>query len=335
MKSSNKFIFRGLAIAVAASVLSFTAQAEPRFPVNNPEPQEGQFVHVPPTMEDLEDANLHPELKRVIRRGYDLFMNTQQLRGKNVFNSMNCSSCHMGEGRLPFAGPVWPAAVILPNYRPKNDHVNNLEERIAGCFSFSMNGKPPEYGSDDMLALAAYHQWLAKGVPIYQPGGTMYGRGYPRMEDPAKGMDYDRGAKVYAENCSICHSDDGSGLVERGEVVFPAVWGDGSYNWGAGISRHYTLASFVKHNMPLGRPNSLSEQDAWDVAYYIDSQERPQEPRYTGDVKETREKYLETFHKHTNYGLEVNGRLLGDHDNLGEKDFLKPDVLRPRTFTAD
>ena len=337
MKDSKNFIFRGLAVAVAASVLSFAAQAEtePRFPVNNPEAKEGQFVHVPPTMEDLEDADMHPELKRVIRRGHDLFMNTQQLRGKNVFNSMNCSSCHMGEGRLPFAGPVWPAAVVLPNYRPKNDHVNNLEERIAGCFTFSMNGKPPEYGSDDMLALTAYHSWLAKGVPVYQPGGSMYGRGYPRLEDPAEGMDYDRGAKVYAENCSICHSDNGAGLVERGEVVFPAVWGDGSYNWGAGISRHYTLASFVKHNMPLGRPNSLSEQEAWDVAYYIDSQERPQEPRYTGDVKETREKYLDTFHKHTSYGLEVNGRLLGDHDNVGEKDFLKPDVLRPRTFTAD
>lgn len=104
---------------MAASVLSFAAQAEQRFPVNNPEVKEGEYVHVPPTMEDLEKSNFHPELKRVIRRGYDLFMNTQQLRGKNVFNNMNCSSCHMGEGRLPFAGPVWPAAVTLPNYRPK------------------------------------------------------------------------------------------------------------------------------------------------------------------------------------------------------------------------
>ncbi len=336
MKDSKKFLLRSVAVAVAASLLSLGVQAEQRFPVNNPEVKEGQFVHVPPTMDDLEKSDFHPELKRVIRRGHDLFVNTQQLRGKNVFNNMNCNSCHMGEGRLPFAGPVWPAAVILPNYRPKNDHVNNLEERISGCFSFSMNGIPPEYGSDDMLALTAYHQWLAKGVPIYQPGGNMYGRGYPRLADPAKEMNAERGAKVYVENCSICHADDGGGLVERDEVVFPALWGDKSYNWGAGISRHYTLSSFIKHNMPLGRPNSLSDQDAWDVAYYINTQERPQEPRYTGDVKETREKYLDTFHAHTSYGLEVNGKLLGDHENLGgEKDFLKPDVLRPRTYTAD
>ena len=337
MKESRNFIFRGLTVAVAASLLSFVAQAEtePRFPVNNPEAKEGQFVHVPPTMEDLEDADMHPELKRVIRRGHDLFVNTQQLRGKNVFNNMNCSSCHLGDGRLPFAGPVWPAAVTLPDYRGKNGHVNNLEERLVGCFTYSMNGVPPAYGSDDMLALTAYHQWLAKGVPMFQSGSSMYGRGFPKLPDPAEEMDYDRGAKVYAENCSICHSDNGSGLVERGEVVFPAVWGDNSYNWGAGIARHYTLASFIKHNMPLGQPNSLSEQEAWDVAYYIDSQERPQDPRYTGDVKETREKYLDTFHKHTSYGVEVKGKLMGDHANVGEKDFLMPEIVQPRTFTAD
>src|SRR5690606_39902484 len=94
-----------LAVAVAAGLLSLNAAAaEVRFPVEMPAPKEGQLVHVPPTMDDLEQSKLHPELKRVIRRSHDLFMNTQQLRGKNVFNSMNCSSCHMGAGRLPYAG---------------------------------------------------------------------------------------------------------------------------------------------------------------------------------------------------------------------------------------
>ncbi len=330
---------RTLSLAVLAGIFSLGLHAETtgkRVPTNIPQPEKGMYVHVPPTMDDLEKSSMHPELKRVIRRGRDLFVNTQQLRGKNVFNDMNCNSCHMGEGRLPFSAPVWPAAVVLPNYRPKNDHVNNLEERIAGCFSYSMNGTPPEYGSDNMVALATYHQWLAKGVPVYQSGKTMYGRGYPKLPEPAEGMSYERGKQVYQENCSICHAEDGSGLRQNGEVVFPPVWGDASYNWGAGITRNFTLASFVKHNMPLGQPNSLTDQQSWDVAYYINSHERPQDPRYTGDVKETRKKYLETFHKHTNYGLEVNGKLLGDHENLGgEKDFLKPDVLRARTYTAD
>lgn len=301
---------------------------------NAPAPQDHELVHIPPTMDDLEASDLHPKMKEAIRRGYDLFSNTQQLRGEYVFNNMNCSSCHMGDGRLPYAGPVWPAAVTLPAYRGKNNHVNNLEERIAGCFTYSMNGKPLEYGSDDMLALSLYHQWLATGVKMY-PQEKIYGRGFPRMPDPELSPSAERGRVAYQANCATCHQEDGAGVVDNGEVVFPALWGDNSYNWGAGISRVFTLASFTKHNMPLGQPNSLSGQDAWDIAQYINSHERPQDPRYTGNAVETREKFLDTFHKHTLYGTEVNGRILGDHDNVGHKDFLRPDTIRPRDFSGN
>ncbi len=297
-----------------------------------PAPKDNELVHIPPTLEDLENSKLHPELKRVILRGHDLFVNTQQLRGENVFNDMNCSSCHLGEGRMPFSSPVWPAAVVLPNYRPKNDHVNNLEERIAGCFTYSMNGKAPEYGSDNMLAMSAYHQWLARGVEMY-PEKPIYGRGFPAPERPET-LSYANGETLYQQQCAICHGDDGEGLQVNGNTVFPPPWGDGSNNWGAGIVRLFTAAGFIKNNMPLGQPLSLSDQEAWDIAYFISSQERPQDPRYTGDIKETLEKYGPTFHKNSLYGQarETDGKILGDHANTGEKDFLKPDTVRPRTF---
>ncbi|MFO8153861.1 c-type cytochrome [Thioalkalivibrio sp.] len=297
-----------------------------------PAPKDNELVHIPPGIDKLEDAEIHPELKRVIRHGHDLFTNTQQLRGKNVFNGMHCSSCHLGDGRMPFSAPTWPAAVTLPDFRGKNGHVNNLEERIAGCFSFSMNGKPPEYGSDDMLALAAYHRWMASGVPMY-PKQPIYGRGYPAPERP-KELSYARGKDAFEQNCAICHGADGSGLQRDGKTIFPATWGDLSNNWGAGMVRVFTAAGFIKNNMPLGQPNSLSDQEAWDIAYYISSQERPQDPRYTGDVADTLERYGPTFHRHSMYGQkrESDGHLLGDHANTGEKGFLKPDTLRPRTF---
>lgn len=297
-----------------------------------PPPKENELVHIPPSIEELDEQNLHPELKRVIRRGHDLFTNTQQLRGENVFNNMNCSSCHLGDGAMPFSAPVWPAAVLLPNFRPKNGHVNNLEERIAGCFTYSMNGKPPEYGSDNMVALSAYHQWLATGVPMYlkQP---IYGRGYPAPGRPEE-LSYARGESLYNDKCAVCHAEDGSGLMVGDQVVFPATWGDMSNNWGAGIVRLFTAAGFIQNNMPLGQPNSLSDQEAWDIAYYMSSQERPQDPRYTGDVAETLKIYGPTFHKNSLYGQtrEHDGQVLGDHDNLGGKDFLRPDTIRPRTF---
>ncbi|HSH47684.1 MAG TPA: c-type cytochrome, partial [Halomonas sp.] len=258
--------------------------------------------------------------------------NTQQLRGENVFNDMNCSSCHLGEGRQPFSAPVWPAAVTLPDFRGKNQHVNNLEERIAGCFAYSMNGTPPAYGSDDMLALSAYHQWLAKGAPMY-PDRPIYGRGFPAPERPAE-LSYANGEQLFADSCAICHGEDGSGLYQDGEYVFPPTWGDGSNNWGAGIVRTHTAAGFIKNNMPLGQPLSLSDQEAWDIAYYMTRQERPQDPRYAGSVDEVLEKFGPTFHKHSSYGQkrESDGHRLADHANWGEKgEQIKPwNVGQPR-----
>ncbi|MCH4809931.1 c-type cytochrome [Vreelandella neptunia] len=314
-----------LAFGAGVSVYATNAFAQPE---ERPDAALNMLVHEPPTMEDLENSDLHPELKKVIRYGHDLFTNTQQLRGENVFNDMNCSSCHLGEGRVPFSAPVWAAAITLPDFRGKNQHVNNLEERIAGCFAYSMNGVPPEYGSDEMLALSAYHQWLATGAPMY-PDKPIYGRGFPAPDEPAEEPDYARGEAAYQDNCSICHQEDGSGHYENDEYVFPAPWGDGSNNWGAGIARLDTMAGFIYQNMPLGQPRSLSEQDAWDIAYYVSSQERPQDPRYTGDVAETAER----FHGRSLYGQtrEQDGHVLGDHDNFGDKGDIKPwNVGMPR-----
>lgn len=311
-------------------IMAHSAQAADKVPVKLPDFEPGQYVHTAPTLADLDaDESIHPELRKVIKRGYDLFMNTQQLRGENVFNDMNCRNCHLGEGRLHWSAPIWPAVTTLPNYRDKNWQVNSLEERIAGCFSYSMNGKPPAYGSDNMLALVAYHQWLARGAPVYEK--NIAGRGFGKLADPAQTPDYQRGKKVYQENCAICHGADGQGQRVNGVVQFPPLWGDGSYNWGAGMVRVDTAAAFIKHNMPLGQPGKLSDQEAWDVAYYINAQERPQDPRFEKSAAYTREKYL-NFHRRTLYGTEVNGRVLGEHNNTGAKPFLKPEVLRSRTF---
>jgi thiosulfate dehydrogenase len=68
-------------------------------------------------------------------------------------------------------------------------------------------------------------------------------------------------------------------------------------------------AAFIHANMPLGKGGSLSEQDAWDVAYFMDAHERPQDPRFTGSVAETRKRYHDS--PDSLYGIEVNGHLLG------------------------
>ena len=317
--------------AILALAASMTALAQHRVPIKLPAAEEGQYQHAAPTLEHLQtDENVHPELRKAILRGYDLFMNTQQLRGKNVFSDANCSSCHMGEGRMAWSAPVWASVTTMPDYRGKNWQVNSLEDRIIGCFSFSMNGIPPAYDSDDMLALVAYHHWLARGAPVYQ--WNIAGRSFGKVPEPAKKPEYERGGKVFAANCALCHGADGQGQYVDGTMQFPSLWGDHSYNWGAGMARVDNAAAFIKHNMPLGQPGKLSDQEAWDVAWFISAQERPQDPRFEKSAAYTREKY-NNFHSRTLYGTKVNGKTLGEHSNIGEKPVLKPDALsRQRKF---
>ena len=84
------------------------------------------------------------------------------------------------------------------------------------------------------------------------------------------------GRQVYAAKCASCHVADGSGIANpTGGYVFPPVWGSASFNVGAGMARTYTAAAFIRHNMPLGQGNSLSDQEAVDVADYVAHQPRP------------------------------------------------------------
>lgn len=271
--------------------------------------KQGQYQHRAPDKTALLADDIHPELQKMILKGRDIFLNTQQLRGKHVFNDMSCKSCHMGEGRLAWAGPVWAAAVTLPDYRGKNKHVNTIEERIAGCFTYSMNGKPPAYDSEIMYALVAYHTYLAKGAPMYQK--NIAGRGFRHLgKKVPEATSYANGEKTYQQNCMVCHGENGQGRRKNNKVVFPPLWGKNSYNWGAGMSRIFTAASFIKNNMPYGQPGYLTDQQAWDLAFFINSHERPQDPRFTKDIATTRKKYL-NFHKHTLYGTKQQGKLLG------------------------
>ena len=48
------------------------------------------------------------------------------------------------------------------------------------------------------------------------------------------------------------------------------------------MHRGQTAAAFIKANMPLGQANTLTDQEAWDVAAYINSKPRPPDPRARG-----------------------------------------------------
>ncbi|MGS1012958.1 c-type cytochrome [Rhodanobacter sp. UC4450_H17] len=242
-----------------------------------------------------------------MRQGRELFVHTDTLAKAYVGNGLTCANCHLDAGRLANSAPMWGAYVTYPQYRSKNKHVNSFGERMQGCFKFSMNGKAPPLDSKEMVALETYAFWMASGAPV---GAKLAGAGYPKKGfKPPQPPDYARGEKVFGANCALCHGADGQGQKVAGEYVFPPLWGPDSFNWGAGMHQLDNAAAFIKANMPLSRGGSLSDQDAWDVAMYMDAHERPQDPRFKGDLAAARKQYHDSLM--SLYGTTVNGHLLG------------------------
>ena len=242
----------------------------------------------------------------MVRLGRAIFTHTRENASAYVGNRLNCSNCHLDAGRLADSAPLWGAWGMYPAYRKKNKHVNSYGERLQGCFMYSMNGKAPPLDSKELIALETYSYWMAKGAPA---GTKLPGAGYPTLPKPAQAPDFTRGKAVFEHQCALCHGADGQGQQVAGAYVFPPLWGPDSFNWGAGMHSVDTAAGFIKANMPFSRGGSLSDQDAWDVAMYMDGHERPQDPRFTGNVAATRK----AFHDNPNspYGTEVDGHLLG------------------------
>lgn len=249
-----------------------------------------------------------------VKRGEAIFHDTKANAGRFVGNEMSCANCHLDDGRRADSTPMWGAWGLYPAYREKNKRVNTMAERLQGCFTFSMNAQASEAGEAPgpldpvIVELEAYIYWISTGAPT---GVKLAGQGYPALNKPAQPPDHARGQAVYAAQCAICHGDAGQGMANpEGGLAFPPLWGERSYNWGAGMHRTNTAAAFIRANMPLGKPNTLSEQEAWDVAAFLNSHERPADPRQQA---KTIAQADAAFHdEDCQYGQDINGAVIGD-----------------------
>ncbi len=277
----------------------------------SPDAATAKASFTPPTEAQLDRQIPKGPFGDMVRLGQKIFNDTGTYAPEYVGNSLSCANCHLAGGTLADSAPMWAAYPAYPAYRGKNKQVNSYQQRLQGCFRYSMNGKAPPFNSKVLLALESYSYFMAKGAPTGD--AQLPGRGYPKLSEPKDGFDITRGQKVYEARCAICHGANGEGQQVNGKTVFPPLWGSLSYNWGAGMHRVSTAAAFIHANMPLGMPKSLSEQQAWDVAAYIDSRPRPQDPRFAGSVSETRKRFHDNDLDY--YGKTVDGQLLGDPAN--------------------
>jgi thiosulfate dehydrogenase len=230
--------------------------------------------HTPPSDDEIPNDKYGDD----VRLGQKIFTRTYKFARRYVGNELTCANCHLDAGRRPHSAPLWAAYGMYPSYKAKNDRNNTLEERIQQCFRFSMNGISPTQDAPEVRALVSYIHFLSRGVPI---GVEMPGRGYPLISKTGYDPNPSRGARVYKDKCASCHADDGGGKKNTAGdgYQFPPLWGLDSYNKGAGLARDELLAGFIKANMPLGQGWTLSDQEALDVAAYINLQLRPWDPR--------------------------------------------------------
>ena len=204
-------------------------------------------------------------IRRSMARGRALMRDTRDSLPAHVGNRLRCVSCHFEDGTQADAMPWIGVYARFPQYRSRSGTVNLLEDRINDCFERSMNGRALERDGRDMRDIIAFMAFLSMGVPV---GAEVVGQGIPRLA-PLAG-DTVRGAGIYAARCASCHGARGEGTT-----VATPLWGSESWNIGAGMARVRTAAAFIRQLMPRDRPGSLSDQEAFDVAAYINSRPRP------------------------------------------------------------
>jgi thiosulfate dehydrogenase len=180
---------------------------------------------------------------------------------------MDCAACHVSAGTKARGGSFVGIAAQFPQWNKRAHRVIALQDRLAECFLYSMNGHPPAYSSHEMVAMVAYITSLSRGIPIGTGPDPSFRLAQIRASHP---VNRTLGARLYTQKCMACHGKSGDG-----NNAYPPLWGAKSFNWGAGMHRLETMASFVRYNMPQNAPGSLSDQQAFDVAAFILSHERP------------------------------------------------------------
>jgi thiosulfate dehydrogenase len=191
---------------------------------------------------------------------------------------MSCASCHLGAGTEPGTLSLLQSAAAYPRFSGRDGGVRDLVDRINGCMTRSMNGRELPRDSVEMVAMVSYINSLGDVYAAMGPGRRAVSEP-AAFKTPARAADPVAGERVFGERCAICHGGDGAGLQatpERADgYVFPPLWGPDSFNNGAGMHRVLTAARFIKAKMPLGQAD-LTDEQAFDVAAYINSKPRPQ-----------------------------------------------------------
>ena len=238
-----------------------------------------EFPQNPLTEKTLDKSKLSDE----IRRGFRLFTNTPAEAPHLAPGGMSCTNCHMNGGQREKSLPLVGVTGMFPEYNKRSGRLFSLGDRITDCFLRSENTtgsslspeELPTPTSGEVLAVSAYLTWLARGSEV---GKSPSWRGQNTIPAaaliPIDKLDPRKGEAIYGDRCATCHGADGQG-VQIGDKKAGPLWGPGSWNDGAGAARVYTLAGMIRYSMPYLDPGNMTDEDAQQLAAFINSKPRP------------------------------------------------------------
>jgi thiosulfate dehydrogenase len=229
----------------------------------------------------LDDSRLSAD----IRWGFRIFTNTPAEAAEFTPSKMTCNNCHLNAGQREKSLPLVGVAGMFPEYNRRSGRLYSLNDRIVDCFLRSENATGtvgrvalPSATSKEVLAVSAYITWLARGFEI---GKSPAWRGQNTIATtaliPVANLDPRRGESLFSERCTSCHGADGQGVFVGDKKPGP-LWGPDSWNDGAGAARIYTLAGIIRYAMPYLDPGGLTDEEAQQLAAFVNSKPRPSYP---------------------------------------------------------
>lgn len=262
---------------IPAQMTMVTAWDVPRNPLTDP---------------TLDDSHLATE----IRWGYKIFTNTPGEASQFAPGRGSCNNCHLNAGQREKALPLVGVAGLFPEYNRRAGRLISLGDRIVDCFLRSQNATGrisaanegdallaaaaslPSPTSKEVLAISAYLSWLSNGSPVGK-NPSWRGQNVIRSEAllPLDKLDPKTGEAIFTERCTSCHGVDGQGVAVGDKKPGP-LWGPDSWNDGAGAARIYTLAGIIRYTMPYLDPGRLTDEEAQQLAAFINSKPRPSFP---------------------------------------------------------
>jgi cytochrome c len=218
----------------------------------------------------------------MVRYGRDLILNTasylgpEGTKGHYLKNKMNCSNCHLDAGTKPFGLNFYNTHARYPQYRGREDRVMTIQERVNNCVERPHNGDPLPLDKLEMVAIVTYIQWVGQNSMV---GKQIQGDKSLPLSFPSRAADPYKGQRIYEAQCSVCHGNDGQGLLTTSgdTYLYPPLWGKYAYEKGSSMHRNLKAAEFIKANMPKGKTTwqkpFLSDEECFDVAAFINDDE--------------------------------------------------------------